>query len=139
MWTRQQPLWAPEHRAHGMLALSAQRLMFALLVAALVFVLELVALLPMAATASAATIPGTVYVVNRSSDSITPIDVPSNAIRPNIAVGHFPGAIAVTPNGATAFVTNSADGTEVYAKTSLKKCRPIAARNEDKKVFSGLL
>ncbi len=28
---------------------------------------------------------------------------------------------------------------EGYAKPSLKKCRPIAARNEDKKVFSGRL
>ena len=28
---------------------------------------------------------------------------------------------------------------EDYAKPSLKKCRPIAARNEDKKVFSGRL
>ena len=29
--------------------------------------------------------------------------------------------------------------TEAYAKVSLKKYRPMAARNEDKKVFSGLL
>jgi len=29
--------------------------------------------------------------------------------------------------------------TEDYAKSSLKKYRPIAARNEDKKVFNGLL
>ena len=28
---------------------------------------------------------------------------------------------------------------EGYAKPSLKKCRPIAARNEDEKVFSGRL
>ncbi len=28
---------------------------------------------------------------------------------------------------------------EGYAKLSLKKYRPIAARNDDKKVFSGLL
>ena len=32
-----------------------------------------------------------------------------------------------------------AEDTEGYAKPSLKKCRPIAARNEDKKVFSGRL
>jgi hypothetical protein len=30
-------------------------------------------------------------------------------------------------------------GQEAYAKLSLKKYRPMAARNEDKKVFSGLL
>ena len=30
-------------------------------------------------------------------------------------------------------------GMEGYAKPSLKKCRPIAARNEDEKVFSGRL
>jgi hypothetical protein len=28
---------------------------------------------------------------------------------------------------------------EAYAKPTLKKYRPIAARNEDKKVFNGLL
>ena len=28
---------------------------------------------------------------------------------------------------------------EDYAKLSLKKCRPMAARNEDRNVFSGLL
>jgi hypothetical protein len=28
---------------------------------------------------------------------------------------------------------------EAYAKASVKKYRPMAARNEDKKVFSGLL
>ena len=33
----------------------------------------------------------------------------------------------------------AATGYEGYAKPSLKKCRPIAARNEDKKVFSGRL
>ena len=31
------------------------------------------------------------------------------------------------------------DYPEAYAKLSLKKYRAIAARNEDKKVFSGLL
>ena len=37
----------------------------------------------------------------------------------------------------------TATGTQIhlegYAKASLKKCTPIAARNEDKKVFNGLL
>jgi len=31
------------------------------------------------------------------------------------------------------------ENNEDYAKASLKKYRPIAARNEDKKVFNGLL
>ncbi|MBV9141290.1 MAG: hypothetical protein JO115_10290 [Pseudonocardiales bacterium] len=31
------------------------------------------------------------------------------------------------------------EDSEAYAKASLKKYRPMAARNEDKKVFSGLL
>ena len=38
--------------------------------------------------------------------------------------------------GAAAGMTMLKEG---YAKPSLKKCRPIAARNEDKKVFSGRL
>ena len=37
------------------------------------------------------------------------------------------------------FVAKPDENLVVYAKLSLRKYRPIAARNEDKKVFSGLL
>ncbi|MGH3831551.1 MAG: hypothetical protein ACRDRS_14090 [Pseudonocardiaceae bacterium] len=36
-------------------------------------------------------------------------------------------------------LTSANQHLEAYAKASLKKYRPIAARNEDKKVFNGLL
>ncbi len=45
-----------------------------------------------------------------------------------------PGGLALAALGLT--VKEDLEG---YAKPSLKKCRPIAARNEDKKVFSGRL
>ena len=41
--------------------------------------------------------------------------------------------------GKGASVSDPGIDSEGYAKPSLKKCRPIAARNEDKKVFSGRL
>ena len=44
-------------------------------------------------------------------------------------------AVVVTSDRAVPM----AEDKEAYAKLSLKKYRPIAARNEDKNVFSGLL
>jgi len=54
-------------------------------------------------------------------------DVPALPSRAD-ALGH-PGSVP----------GDTAGDSEGYAKPSLKKCRPIAARNEDKKVFSGRL
>jgi len=58
------------------------------------------------------------------------------------AVGGTVHEVTCDPASADWTFTGSASGggdTEGYAKPSLKKCRPIAARNEDKKVFSGRL
>ena len=47
-----------------------------------------------------------------------------------------PGNLRAIWGGPNATIVLDHEG---YAKPSLKKCRPIAARNEDKKVFSGRL
>jgi hypothetical protein len=49
------------------------------------------------------------------------------------------GALVCQTLIALVFAELVAEYPEVYAKLSLKKYRPMAARNEDKKVFSGLL
>jgi hypothetical protein len=57
-----------------------------------------------------------------------------------LSQGHRQSRVVVI----TSFLDHWSDAAEVedletYAKASLKKYRPMAARNEDKKVFSGLL
>jgi len=49
-----------------------------------------------------------------------------------VATSHEPVSKARSSHGCLRHI-------EGYAKPSLKKCRPIAARNEDEKVFSGRL
>ena len=57
-----------------------------------------------------------------------------------LATGSYDGtAILWDIEGAEAKLVLRHTRLESYAKPSLKKCRPIAARNEDKKVFSGRL
>ena len=54
----------------------------------------------------------------------------------------FAGQIASESEAMAAYrarVKANEEYLEAYAKVSLKKYRPMAARNEDKKVFSGLL
>jgi YVTN family beta-propeller protein len=53
---------------------------------------------------------GTIYVVNNSSDTVTPISVATNTALPAIQVGGSPVAIAVTPDGKTAYVANEFGG-----------------------------
>ena len=40
-----------------------------------------------------------------------PIDTATGAVSPPITVGNNPGAVAITPDGKQAYVTNSLDGT----------------------------
>jgi YVTN family beta-propeller protein len=54
----------------------------------------------------AATGASTVYVAGYRSDTVTPIDTATNTAGPAIRVGPQPIAIAVTPNGRTAYVVN---------------------------------
>jgi YVTN family beta-propeller protein len=46
-------------------------------------------------------------VTQRGADSVAAIGVASGTVEPSIPVGRGPNAIAITPDGTTAFVTNS--------------------------------
>ena len=48
----------------------------------------------------------TAYVVNSQSNTVTPIQVATNTAGKAIKVGVSPFAIAITPNGKTAYVDN---------------------------------
>ena len=48
----------------------------------------------------------TAYVINLDSDSVTPIDTATNTAEAPIALGGAPIAVAITPDGKTAYVTN---------------------------------
>ena len=50
---------------------------------------------------------GTAYVANTLSGMVTPIATATNTAGPPIPVGLYPGPIAITPDGKTAFVDNS--------------------------------
>jgi YVTN family beta-propeller protein len=66
--------------------------------------------LPAAASASSA---HTAYVANGGigNDRVTPIDTLTNTDGTPIGVGSDPSAIAISPDGATAYVANRGDGT----------------------------
>jgi YVTN family beta-propeller protein len=74
------------------------------------------------ATAGAAS-PGcrapavTVYVVNDSAGTVTPIRAATNTAGPAIKVGGHPLNIAITPNGKTAYVTANTTVTPVTTTT----------------------
>ena len=54
--------------------------------------------------------PPTAYVVNSDSGTVTPITTATNTPGRPIRVGEGPLAIAVTPNGKTAYVANEGTG-----------------------------
>src|SRR5580704_9144727 len=64
-------------------------------------------------TASAAATPITAYVINNFGNTVTPIDVATNAPGTPIPAGASPRGVAVTPDGKTAYVTNRADNTVI--------------------------
>ena len=49
---------------------------------------------------------------------MTPIQTAANTAGPPIPVGHNPRAIAVTPDGKTAYVSNGDDGTVTPIRTA---------------------
>ena len=51
----------------------------------------------------------TAYVINNNSNSVTPIDTATNTAGAPIALGGSPIAVAITPDGKTAFVTTQAN------------------------------
>ncbi len=62
----------------------------------------------MAATPAAAASPlaWTAYVVSGTTDAVIPVNTATDAVGNPIIVGSSPSAIAITPNGATAYVTD---------------------------------
>ncbi len=61
---------------------------------------------------------GVVYAVNNRSDTVTPINTATDTADPPIPVGSSPSAIAITPNGQTAYVANIGDGTVTPISTA---------------------
>ena len=77
-----------------------------------------------AADRTPATRPGTAYVVNAGSGSVTPIAIANNRAGPAIKVGDNPHAIAITPDGKTAYVANYVSGTVTPITTATGKPGP---------------
>ncbi|MCW2931302.1 MAG: beta-propeller repeat protein [Actinomycetia bacterium] len=86
---------------------------------------------------SAACTPHTAYAVNNPVDdpgfigflppgpgTVTPINTCTNKAGPAIPVGWGPEAIAITPNGATAYVANNWSGTVTPISTRTNKAGP---------------
>jgi len=53
------------------------------------------------------TVPVTAYVANRFDSTVTPVRAATNTALKPVKVGNLPSAIAITPDGKTAYVTNS--------------------------------
>ncbi len=63
---------------------------------------------PLTATTATASTPAgwTAYVVSFADDAVIPVDTATHAVGAAIAVGSAPSAIAITPDGSTAYVTD---------------------------------
>ena len=71
------------------------------------------------ALAEAATPDGkTVYVVTLSTNRVTPISTAANTAGKPIRVGKEPDAIAITPDGRTAYVASSGTVTPIATATN---------------------
>jgi YVTN family beta-propeller protein len=64
---------------------------------------------PTQSGSAAAPDASTIYVVSRTSGSVTPVDTATETAGPAIKVGAQPSAIAITPDGRTAYVVNEND------------------------------
>ena len=62
--------------------------------------------------------PVTAYVVNGGSGTVTPIATATNTAGPPIPVGSGPGAIAITPDGRTAYVIIGGSVTPIATATN---------------------
>jgi YVTN family beta-propeller protein len=57
-------------------------------------------------------------VINDDPSTVTPINIATDKAGPPIQVGSSPVDIAITPNGKTAYVVNSASGTVTPVDTA---------------------
>ena len=60
-------------------------------------------------------------MVNAHSDTVTPIAIATNRAGPPIKVGRNPSAIAISPDGKTAYVANWDAGTVTPISTATSK------------------
>ncbi len=60
------------------------------------------------------------YVTNGGSNSVSVIDIATNAVTATIGVGFSPGAVAVNPAGTRAYVTNFGSDTVSVIDTATK-------------------
>jgi DNA-binding beta-propeller fold protein YncE len=69
----------------------------------------------------------TAYVVNEGPGTVTPFSTLTGRVFKAIKVGNFPQAIAITPDGKTAYVLNQGSVTPVDLATSIpgKKIKPV--------------
>ncbi len=67
-----------------------------------------------------------VYVVNAKTSTVTPITTATNTPGRPITVGADPGAIAITPDGKTAYVLNSDSVTPITTAANTPG-RPVHA------------
>jgi YVTN family beta-propeller protein len=61
--------------------------------------------------------PFTVYVLNQSSGTVTPISTVTNKAGTPIKVGHSPCSMAISPDGRELYVTNQMAGTVTPVST----------------------
>jgi len=75
----------------------------------------------------------TAYVVNGQQDTVTPIRTATNKARPPIDVGSIPDAIAITPDGKTAYVANGSyhQGTVTPIRTATNTALPPIKTGND--------
>jgi hyaluronoglucosaminidase len=63
-------------------------------------------------------------VVNYASNSVTPVSMATRKAGAAIGVGADPAAIAITPNGRTAYVVNSGSDTVTPISTATGEAGP---------------
>lgn len=73
---------------------------------------------------SAQSAPRIAYVVNFLDNTVTPINTRTNTAQPPIKVGKGPNDVAITPNGAKLFVTDSAGNAVTPIRTATNTAGP---------------
>jgi hyaluronoglucosaminidase len=74
-------------------------------------------------------VTATAYVVNEDSGTVTPIDTATRRALKAIRVGSYPDAIAITPDGKTAYAANdnSVSRIDIPSGTPARQIKPVSA------------